>query len=164
VHKSDVGGVMLGLKNNEQVADAFERLMKIDGTVAVLIQPMLEGMELYTGAKREPRFGHMVLCGPGGIFVEVMKDVSVALAPVSPVEARRMIETLKSYPMLTGTRGKNPVNIKRFEEILCRISGLVSLAPEIFEMDINPMICCDDRIIVVDARIRLEKDDETVRR
>jgi acyl-CoA synthetase (NDP forming) len=164
VHKSDVGGVVLDLENKEEVVEAFERLIKIRDTGAILIQTMLEGMELYAGAKRESRFGHMVLCGPGGIFVEIMKDVSVALAPVSPVEAQRMIETLKSYPVLTGTRGRKPVNIKRFEEIICRLSGLVSLAPEILEMDINPMICCDDRIIVVDARIRLEKDDETVRR
>ena len=160
IHKSDVGGVALGLKNSEEVVNAFERLMKINGTEAVLMQPMLEGMDLYAGAKREPRFGQMVLCGPGGIFVEIIKDVSVALAPVSPVEARRMIETLKSYPMLTGSRGKTPVNIKRFEEILCRLSGLVSLAPEIFEMDINPMIATGDEIIVVDARIRVEKESE----
>ncbi len=162
VHKSDIGGVVLGLENKEEVVDAFKRLMRIDGTDAVLMQPMLEGMELYAGAKREPRFGHMVLCGPGGIFIEIMKDVSVALAPVSPVEARQMIETLKSYPMLSGTRGRKPVNIQRFEEILGRLSGLVSLAPEIFEMDINPMIASGDEIIVVDARIRVEKDGETV--
>jgi len=87
-----------------------------------------------------------------------MKDVSVALAPLSPGEARRMIETLKSYSMLTGTRGRKPVNIKRFEDIICRLSGLLAFAPEIFEMDINPMIASGDEIIVVDARIRVEKD------
>jgi len=158
IHKSDVGGVILGLKKKEEVIDAFDRLMNIDGAESVLMQPMLEGMELYAGAKREPRFGHMVLCGPGGIFVEIMKDVSVSLAPLSPTEAGRMIKTLKSFPMLTGSRGRKPINTGQFEEIICRISGLVTLAPEIFEMDINPMIYCDDQIIVVDARIRVEKE------
>ncbi len=158
VHKSDVGGVVLGIENKEDVIRAFDRLMQIEGTETVLIQPDIEGMELYAGAKREPRFGHMVLCGPGGIFIEIMKDISVALAPVSPVEAKRMVENLKSYPMLTGTRGMPPVNIGRFEEIIRRLSSLVTIAPEIFEMDINPMIATGDEIIVVDARIRVEKE------
>lgn len=159
VHKSDVGGVILGLKNREEVVETFEQLMRIKDAQAVLIQPMLNGIEVYAGAKREPKFGHMVLCGLGGIFIEIMKDVSVALAPVSPSEAKKMIRDLKSYQILTGTRGRDPVNIKQFEEIIVRLSMLIHIAPEIFEMDINPLICVDNQIVAVDARIRIEKDD-----
>ena len=157
VHKSDIGGVALGVTNQNEVIETFERLMKIKDAEAVLIQPMLTGLELFAGVKREFKFGHMILCGLGGIFIEIMKDVSVALAPVSLIEAKKMIGKLKSYQILNGTRGRDPVNINMFEEIIVRLSGLVSIAPEIFELDLNPMICVGDQIIVVDARIRIEK-------
>ena len=160
VHKSDVGGVVTNIKSKEDALDTFNRLMKIKGTTAVLFQPLLKGIELYAGAKRESSFGHLVLAGLGGIFIEIMKDVSVTLAPVLPSEARDMIRNLKGYKLLTGTRGRDPVNITLFEEIIVRLSGLVQAAPEIFEMDINPMIATGDRIIVVDARIRIEKESE----
>lgn len=157
VHKSDVGGVVLNVKNAEGVAAEFERMIKIKDTTAILIQPMLSGVELFVGAKREDKFGHIVLCGLGGIFIEVLKDVSEGLAPISNTEALSMIKRLKSYKILQGVRGQEPVNEQLFAEMVSRVSALVETAPEIFEMDLNPLLGRKDRVVAVDARIRIEK-------
>lgn len=157
VHKSDVGGVVLNVKNAEGVAAEFERMIKIKDTTAILIQPMLSGVELFVGAKREDKFGHIVLCGLGGIFIEVLKDVSEGLAPISNAEALSMIKRLKSYKILQGVRGQEPVNEQLFAEMVSRVSALVEAAPEIFEMDLNPLLGRKDRVVAVDARIRIEK-------
>src|SRR5690606_9465691 len=110
VHKSDIGGVMLGIKNAEEVAFTFDNLMALPEADGVILQQQRSGIEVYIGAKAEENFGHLVLCGLGGIFVEVFKDVSAALAPVGQEEATRMIQRLKSYPIIQGTRGKAGVN------------------------------------------------------
>jgi acetyltransferase len=158
VHKSDVGGVVLNVKDSEAVGREFERMIKIKDTTAILIQPMLSGVELFIGAKREDKFGHMVLCGLGGIFIEVLKDVSAGLAPLSVSEAKSMIQRLKGYKILKGVRGQEPVNEEMYAEMVVRVSALVVAAPEIFEMDINPLLGRKDRVVAVDARIRIEKD------
>lgn len=157
VHKSDVGGVVLGVKDTETVRKEFERMMKIPETTAILIQPMLSGIELFAGAKREDQFGHLVMCGLGGIFIEVLKDVNTGLAPVSPEEAAWMIKNLKSYKIIQGVRGQEGVNEQIFMDIVVRLSALVTLAPEIFEMDLNPLLGKKDKVLAVDARIRIEK-------
>ena len=95
LHKSDAGGVILNVKDKTAVESRFERLMKIDKAVGVLIQPMLLGIELFAGAKFDPKFGHMILCGLGGIFVEVLKDVSARLVPISKNGALTQIHELK---------------------------------------------------------------------
>ncbi|HAN17161.1 MAG: CoA ligase [Bacteroidetes bacterium GWC2_33_15] len=157
VHKSDVGGVVLNVKDTETVTREFERMIKIKDTTAILIQPMLSGIELFVGAKAEPKFGHMVLCGLGGIFIEVLKDVSAGLAPIAKPEALEMIRKLKSYGIIKGARGQEGVNEEFFAEIVVRVSALVKAAPEIAEMDLNPLLGKADRVIAVDARIRIEK-------
>lgn len=157
VHKSDVGGVVLNVKNSESVRKEFERMIQIKDTKAILIQPMLSGVELFVGAKREEKFGHMVLCGLGGIFIEVLKDVKAALAPIDTNEALGMIRELKSYGIIKGARSQEPVNEQIFAEIVSRISALVTIAPEIFEMDLNPLLGSKDKVVAVDARIRIEK-------
>lgn len=157
VHKSDVGGVVLNVKDSETVRKEFDRMIKIKDTTAILIQPMLKGVELFVGAKREDKFGHMVLCGLGGIFIEVLKDVKAALAPIDTNEALNMIKGLKSYGIIKGTRGQEPVNEQIFAEIVSRLSALVTVAPEIFEMDLNPLLGSKDKVVAVDARIRIEK-------
>jgi len=157
VHKSDVGGVVLNVKDSETVGREFERMIKIKDTTAILIQPMLSGVELFIGAKREDKFGHMVLCGLGGIFIEVLKDVNAGLAPLSINEAKSMIQRLKGYKILKGVRGQEPVNEEMFAEMVVRVSALVKAAPEIFEMDINPLLGRKDKVVAVDARIRIEK-------
>lgn len=157
VHKSDVGGVVLNVKDTETVRQEFDRMIKIKDTTAILIQPMLKGVELFVGAKREDKFGHMVLCGLGGIFIEVLKDVKAALAPIDSNEAISMIHGLKGYGIVKGVRGQEPVNEAIFAEIVSRVSVLVTIAPEIFEMDLNPLLGSKDKVVAVDARIRIEK-------
>jgi len=157
VHKSDVGGVALNIQNFDQVAEEFERMIKIPDTTAILIQPMLSGQYVYVGAKFEPKFGHMVLCGLGGIYIEVLKDVQSGLSPVSTVEAARMIKDLKSYKIIQGTRGQEGINEELFAEVITRVSALCEAAPEIMEMDINPLIGNMSQLKAVDARIRIQK-------
>ncbi len=157
VHKSDVGGVVLNVKTPEAVASEFNRMIKIKDTTAILIQPMLSGVELFVGAKREDKFGHMVLCGLGGIFIEVLKDVNAGITPIAQTEALDLIHRLKSYKILQGVRGQESVNEQHLAEIVTRVSALVTFAPEIFEMDLNPLLGRKDKVVAVDARIRIEK-------
>ena len=157
VHKSDVGGVVLNVKDNETIVREFDRLMKIKDTYAVLMGEMISGTEVFIGAKREDKFGHMVLAGLGGIFIEVLHDVNASLSPVSKNEAEYMIKNLKSYKIIEGVRGQEGINQEIFAEQIQRISALVEAAPEIFEMDLNPLLGNMKYVKAVDARIRIEK-------
>lgn len=157
VHKSDIGGVVLNIKNEQHLALEFDRMMQLPEVAAVMVQPMLQGTELFIGAKYEQNFGHVVLCGLGGIFVEVLKDVSSGLAPLSYDEAYSMIHSLRAYKIIKGTRGQQGVNEAKFAEIIVRLSSLLRFATEIKEMDINPLLATEKQVIAVDARIRIEK-------
>jgi acetyltransferase len=157
VHKSDVGGVTLNIKSEAHLFAEFKRMMRIKGVKGVLMQRMLNGTELFIGASYEQRFGHVILCGLGGIFVEVLGDISSGLAPLTPDEARSMIRSLRVYRIIQGTRGKPGINEKKFTEIIVRLSTLLRFATEIKEMDLNPLIGNPDEITVVDARIRIAK-------
>jgi acetate---CoA ligase (ADP-forming) len=157
VHKSDVGGVTLNIKSIKHLEAEFRRMMQINGVKAVLVQQMLTGTELFIGAKYEPRFGHIILCGLGGIFVEALGDFSSGLAPLTFNEAESMIRSLRSYSIIKGTRGKPGIDELKFAEIIVRLSSLLRYATEIKEMDLNPLIGSPDDITVVDARIRIEK-------
>ncbi|MDY3849156.1 MAG: acetate--CoA ligase family protein [Prevotella sp.] len=157
IHKSDVGGVTLNIRNEKHLALEFDRMMEIHDAKAVMVQKMLRGKELFIGAKYEERFGHVVLCGMGGIFVEVLKDVSSGLAPLSYAEATSMIRSLRAYKIIRGTRGQQGINEKKYAEIIVRLSTLLRFATEIKEMDINPLLADGDDIVAVDARIRIEK-------
>jgi acetyltransferase len=155
LHKTDVGGVVTGIDTIADAKNTFIALMKIDGAVGVLMQQQLTGTEIYLGAKAEDKFGHLILCGLGGIFVEVFKDVSSGLAPVGKQEAKSMIRRLKSYPVIKGARGKTGVNESLIEEAILKLAALVQVAPEICELDINPLLGNQDYLIAVDGRIRL---------
>ena len=155
VHKSDVGGVVLNVKDESSAMSEFDRMIKIKDTTAILIQPMLSGTELFAGAKYEPKFGHMILCGLGGIFIEVLKDVAAGLAPLSTAEALSMIRSLKSYRIIQGVRGQKGISEDAFAEILVRLSVLLAAAPEIIELDLNPLLGKEEKILAVDARIRI---------
>ena len=157
VHKSDVGGVTLNIRTPEHLALEFDRMMKIEGATGVMIQKMLKGTELFIGAKYEERFGHVVLCGLGGIFVEVLKDVSSGLAPLGYDEAYSMIHSLRGYKILKGTRGQQGINEEKYAEIIVRLSTLLRFATEIKEIDINPLLANGSDVIAVDARILIEK-------
>ncbi|MBR1414966.1 MAG: acetate--CoA ligase family protein [Prevotella sp.] len=157
VHKSDVGGVALNIRSKEVLSAEFDRMMQIPDATAVMVQKMIKGTELFIGAKYEERFGHVVLCGLGGIFVEVLKDVSSGLAPLSYEEAYSMIHSLRGYRILKGTRGQHGINERKYAEIIVRLSTLLRFATEIKEMDINPLLADEQDVIAVDARIRVEK-------
>ena len=157
VHKSDVGGVTLNIRTPEHLALEFDRMMQLPDATGVMVQKMLKGTELFIGAKYETRFGHVVLCGLGGIFVEVLKDVSSGLAPLSYAEAYSMIHSLRGYKILKGTRGQQGINEQKYAEIIVRLSTLLRFATEIKEMDINPLLADGTDIVAVDARILIEK-------
>ena len=157
VHKSDVGGVALNIRTPEHLSLEFDRMMQIPGATGVMVQKMLRGTELFIGAKYEERFGHVVLCGLGGIFVEVLKDVRSGLAPLTYGEAFSMIHGLRGYKILQGTRGQQGINEQKYADIIVRLSTLLRFATEIKEIDINPLLADGDDVIAVDARILIEK-------
>ena len=157
LHKSDVGGVVLNIRSDSHLLVEFDRMMRIDGAEAVQIQPMLKGTELFIGAKYEPTFGHIIMCGLGGIFVEILGDLSYGLAPLSYNEAYSMIRSLRSYPIIKGARGSKGLPEDKFADIIVRLSWLLRHCTEIIELDLNPLIATENSITVVDARIRIEK-------
>jgi acyl-CoA synthetase (NDP forming) len=150
VHKVDVGGgVELNLKNAREVRNAFRRILHnvrltqtdLINTTEINIQEFIEGgKETILGMKRDPQFGPLLMFGSGGIYVEVFKDVSFRLAPIKELSARNMIESTKSYKLLTGVRGEKPSDIESIIESLQRLSQLVMDFPEIHEIDINPLL------------------------
>ncbi|MBP3343127.1 MAG: acetate--CoA ligase family protein [Bacteroidales bacterium] len=157
VHKTDVGGVSLNVADDNTLITEFNRMIKIKDTTAILLQPMLSGTEIFIGAKREGNFGNLVMCGLGGIFIEVLKDVSTAMSPVGKVEAQRMIKSLRGYKMIEGARGMEGVNEALFIDAIRRVSALCMAAPEIEEMDLNPLLGNAKEVVAVDARIRICK-------
>jgi len=154
-HKSDLGGVLLGVAGESHIVDAFQRLMALPGASGVLIQQQITGIEMFAGVKYEPGFGHLISVGSGGIFVEIMKDLKCRLAPLSSTEAEDMIKKLKCYPILEGIRGESGINISMLRDMLLKLSGLVKILPWISEMDLNPLICTATNIYCVDSRIFL---------
>lgn len=157
VHKSDVGGVTLNIRTPEHLSLEYDRMMKIQDATGVMVQKMIRGTELFIGAKYEERFGHVVLCGLGGIFVEVLKDVQSGLAPLSYAEAYSMIHSLRGYKIIQGTRGQAGINEKKYAEIIVRLSTLLRFATEIKEIDINPLLADEHDVTAVDARILIER-------
>ena len=157
VHKSDIGGVALNIRCDEHLLFEYERMMKLPGVTGIMVQPMLKGQELFLGATYENKFGHIVFCGLGGIFVEVLKDVSYGLAPLSYDETFSMIRSLRGYPIIKGTRGQRGIDEQQYADLIVRLSTLLRFANEIKEMDINPLVATERGLFAVDARIRIEK-------
>lgn len=157
VHKSDMGGVALNIRCDEHLLFEYERMMKLPGVTGIMVQPMLKGQELFLGATYENKFGHIVFCGLGGIFVEVLKDVSYGLAPLSYDETFSMIRSLRGYPIIKGTRGQRGIDEQQYADLIVRLSTLLRFANEIKEMDINPLVATERGLFAVDARIRIEK-------
>jgi acetyl coenzyme A synthetase (ADP forming)-like protein len=170
LHKSDVGGVRIGLSSATAVEDAFDLMMlrikrKMPHAIirGVLLEKMvMGGKEVILGMKRDPQFGPMLMFGLGGIFVEVLKDVTFSLAPVTPEECLKMVESVKTYRLLKGVRGEKPVDVDAIVLNLQRLSQLVMDFPEIEEIDINPLKAGQegDGAVVVDARIILSKEQK----
>jgi acyl-CoA synthetase (NDP forming) len=164
LHKWDVGGVMLDLKNSAEVKDAYEKILanvknhKPDAKiVGVLVQEMApSSTEVIVGSTKDPQFGPAVMFGLGGIFVEVLKDVTFRIAPLTDADAREMITEVKGYPILKGYRGQPPADIDAIVKILMNTSNLVMDHMEIKELDLNPIIVYQKGAKTVDARIIIE--------
>ncbi|MDR2469545.1 MAG: acetate--CoA ligase family protein [Tannerella sp.] len=159
IHKSDIGGVALDIRSPEHLQIEFERLLGLPDVQAVTVQPMLKGTELFAGATYEEGFGHIVLCGLGGIFVEIFRDVASGLAPLAMEEAVSMIRSLRGYSIFKGARGQKGIDEQAFAGIIVRLSRLLQVASEIKELDMNPLLATDRGILAVDARIRIEKNE-----
>lgn len=153
VHKTDKGGVILDLRNKEEAIRAFEKLKKI--SQKVLMQPMLsQKQEVIIGVKKDLQFGPVIMFGLGGIFVEVIKDISFRVCPVSKKDALEMIKEIKSYKVLTGLRGKQSVSINALADIIVKLSEL-ALKEKVEEIDLNPVMVSNKGAFVVDVRIML---------
>ena len=156
LHKSDVGGVRIGIDNAEDFKMNFEDLMQISGAQAVMIQEQKKGIELFIGVKKEADFGHLILFGAGGIFIEILKDFKSVLAPVDKTYVLSKIKSLQMYPLLKGIRGKQGIDIEAFADLIVKVSDLVTAYPEIAEMDLNPVLADKSDFNIVDMRIKLE--------
>jgi acyl-CoA synthetase (NDP forming) len=164
LHKTDIGGVNLNLNSKSDVEKAYDEIIaaakkhnpkaKIDG---VSVQPMArQGIEVIIGMSKDPQFGPVLMFGLGGILVEVLKDVSFRIVPLTKRDAREMIKEIKGYPLLQGYRGQEPADVKKLEDLLLKVSEFVEKQPEIKELDINPLFAYRDGALAIDARIILE--------
>ena len=153
VHKTESKGVKLGISSALEAKKAFNQLKKLKGFDGVLIQEMLQGTEIIIGGKRDATFGPTVLFGLGGIFVEVMKDVSLRVCPISSRDAMDMISEIKSYKLLTGFRGSKPVKLSAIKDVLLKTSKMMLNEEEIKELDINPLFADSKGVKAVDARV-----------
>lgn len=156
-HKSDIGGVITGIRNDAELKEGYAGIMKIKERVAgidgVYVQKMLNGKELIIGMKRDSAFGPVIMFGTGGVFVEVMKDVSFRVAPVNKREAIAMIREIKAYPVLKGIRGTAIVNIDGISKIICNLSRLSLKNSNIKQIDLNPVIADEKGAAAVDVRM-----------
>ena len=165
VHKSDAGGVRVGLNNASQVGKAYDQILpairqkypqaRLHG---VAVQKMARpGVEVIIGMSKDAQFGPVLMFGLGGILVEVLKDVSFRIVPLSRRDAAEMLREIKGYPLLEGYRGREAVDLSYLEELLLKVSSFVEQTPEIRELDLNPIFAYSDGAIAVDARVILEE-------
>jgi acyl-CoA synthetase (NDP forming) len=161
LHKTDAGGVILNLSNGDDVAKGFGKIIgnakkyKRDAKIlGVLVQEMVaEGHQCIIGSKKDPQFGPVIMFGLGGIFVEVLKDVSFRIIPINRKDAKEMISEIKGYVILKGARGQKPVNFAALENALLRVSGMVWKDKKLEELDINPLFVGPKGVKAADARI-----------
>jgi acyl-CoA synthetase (NDP forming) len=164
IHKSDVGGVVINLKTPEEVKEAYRKILtkakkhKADAEITgILIQEMApKSTEVIVGATKDPQFGPALMFGLGGVFVEILEDVTFRIAPITEKDAIEMITEVKAYPLLKGYRGQPPADIGAITSILLNTSRLVVDYPEIKELDLNPIMVYEKGAKTVDARIILE--------
>ena len=167
LHKSDAGGVKIKLRSEKDIRRAYGEIIRnaqafnSDADIrGVLVSPMATGgVEVIIGTKYDDQFGPVIMYGLGGIMVEILKDVSFSVLPITPTNARKMIEQTKSYPILTGARGKPPLDTQALRKLLMLCSDIVESYPEILEMDLNPVIVHEKGLSIVDARVILKPED-----
>ena len=158
IHKSDVKGVVVGIKDDETLVRTLERLAKLDDFVGMLIAEVVKGLELIIGAKNDYQFGPMILLGMGGVGVEIYKDVTLRMAPLKVCDADHMINGLVAQKLLTGYRGSEPINLSALKKTMINFSRLmIDLQDMVESIDLNPVMCSAKSCIVVDSRIMLKK-------
>ncbi len=167
-HKTDVGGVAVDIKGDEEVAQQYQLIIsrsrgkmpnaRVDG---VSVQKMLKGREVIVGMVRDEQFGPVVTFGLGGIFVEIMKDVAQLVAPFGRAEAAQLVRSIKAYPILTGARGRRPADIKALEDTILTLAQIATDFPEISELEVNPVIVGDEGqgVGAVDALVTIRRDN-----
>jgi len=164
VHKSDAGGVKLGLKTSKQVGKAYDDILAAIGqkhseakVQGVSVQKMARpGVEVIIGMSKDVQFGPVLMFGLGGILVEILKDVSFRIVPLTKRDARAMIREIKGYPLLEGYRGQEPVDVANLEELILKVSSFAEQHPEVKELDLNPVFAYSNGAVAADARIVLE--------
>lgn len=164
VHKSDAGGVKLGLETAEQVGEAYDAIMESIGKAypdasidGVSVQPMARpGVEVIVGMSKDPQFGPVLMFGLGGVLVEILKDVSFRIVPLAKRDAAEMVREIKGYPILEGYRGQEAVDVANLEDLILKVSQFVEKTPEVKELDLNPVFAYGDGAVAVDARVVLE--------
>ncbi len=164
-HKSDVGGVKLDLKNEEEVRRAYREIMEEvrrrapqAEILGVSVQRMARpGVEVIVGMGKDAQFGPFLMFGLGGVFVEVLKDVSFRIVPITRRDAREMIREIRGFPLLQGYRGREPADLEALEDLLLKLSDFAEQNPEVREMDLNPVFARRDGVEIADARIILEE-------
>jgi len=166
IHKTDAGGVKVGVKDEEEARMTYQEIISkaikynkkasISGVIAYTMVP--QGTEIIIGMMKDPHFGPVIMFGLGGIFVEVLKDISFRILPIEEIDAREMITEIKGYEILKGARGNPPRDIRAIEEVLMKVSKLTMENPEINEIDLNPIFVFENGIQVVDARMILSRE------
>jgi len=165
LHKSDAGGVKLNLNSEAEVGNAFDAIMtsikaKLPSAkiLGIAVQKMARpGTEVIIGMSKDPQFGPVLMFGLGGIFVEIMKDVSFRIVPLTKRDADEMIHEIKGFPVLTGYRGQEVASLAHLQDMLLKVSEFAEKNPEVKEIDLNPVLAYKDGAIAVDARVILEK-------
>lgn len=156
-HKTDFGGVKIGITDGKRLVHAYEDIVegaKKHKVTGVLVQKMArKGIELIIGGKKDPQFGHMIILGMGGVYVEVFKDVTARICPITKQDVIEMINELQTHPLLTGVRGMGPINMKRLYSLMVKTSGMI-VKEDMKELDLNPVIFDEEGYDIVDVRFR----------
>jgi hypothetical protein len=157
LHKSDVGGVAVGIDSEVKLGETFHRFSQLNGFAGMLVEEMLSGVELIVGAKVDYQFGPVILLGIGGTGVEIYRDTSLRMAPLTQVDVESMVKALKAHQLLEGYRGSEPVNLTELTRMLMAFSDLVMGIEGLIEsIDLNPVMCSSRRCVIADARIMLK--------
>jgi len=157
LHKTEHHAVVTGISSSDQLKHEMERLKKLPGCEAILVEQMISGLELIIGAKNDFQFGPVIVFGIGGTAVEIYNDTSIRMAPLKPNDVLSMVDSLKAKEMISGYRGKDGINLTVLTQMMVQFSDLImELENDIESMDLNPVICTRDRCVIADARIMLQ--------
>jgi succinyl-CoA synthetase beta subunit len=160
LHKTDVGGVAIGINSDDELKNNFQRFSSMDGFAGMLVEEIVSGVELIVGAKNDYQFGPVILLGIGGTGVEIYRDTAIRMAPLSEQDVLSMVSCLKARPLIEGYRGVDPVNMPKLTHMLISFSEIVmELEAQIESIDLNPVMCSAESCVIVDARIMLQPSD-----